>query len=102
MQKLVAEEHDHPKAIGAIDESGNPKNSKHTACVDHQSCDNTGIIDNCVVAVHTSYLVGDFYCLLDSDLFMPKSWATICPDVKRHTFPMALSFVRKPELRWGK
>lgn len=74
-QWLVAKEHAHRKAIGIIDESGDPKKGTHTAGVQRQWCGNTGKIDNCVVAVHTAYVAGDFQCILDSDLYLPKKWA---------------------------
>jgi SRSO17 transposase len=74
-QQFVAREHAHPKAIGVIDESGNPKKGRHTAAVKRQWCGRTGKIDNCVMGVHLSYVAGDFQCLLDSDLFLPEDWA---------------------------
>jgi len=75
LQWMVAKDHAHPDAIGIIDESGNPKKGSHTACVQRQWCGNSGKIDNCVVGVHTAYTAGDFQCILDSDLFLPESWA---------------------------
>jgi SRSO17 transposase len=75
MQWLVARDHSNPRAIGIIDETGNPKKGRHTCGVKHQWCGNTGKLDNCVVAVHLAYAVDDFQCLLDSDLFLPKDWA---------------------------
>lgn len=75
MQQIVARDHAHGRAIGAIDETGNPKRGKHTATVQPQYCGNSGKIDNCVVAVHWAYLAGDFACLMDSDLFLPRDWA---------------------------
>jgi len=75
MQQIVARDHGHPKAIGAIDETGNPKQGRHTATVGPRYCGNTGKIDNCVVGVHWAYLAGDFACLMDSDLFLPQDWA---------------------------
>jgi SRSO17 transposase len=74
-QQFVAREHAHPKAIGVVDESGNPKKGRHTAAVKRQWCGRTGKIDNCVMGVHLSYVAGDFQCLLDSDLFLPQDWA---------------------------
>jgi SRSO17 transposase len=74
-QQIVARDHAHPKAIGVIDETGNPKKGEHTATVQPQYCGNTGKIDNCVVAVHWAYVAGDFGCLMDSDLFLPEDWA---------------------------
>ena len=74
-QWMVARDHSHPKAIGVIDETGSPKKGQHTAGVQRQWCGNTGKVDNCVVAVHIAYVVNDFQCLLDSDLYLPKQWA---------------------------
>ncbi len=74
-QWVVATEHSHPRAIGVIDESGNPKKGKHTCGVKRQWCGNTGKIDNCVVGVHLGYVADDFQCLLDSDLYLPEDWA---------------------------
>ena len=75
VQWIVARDHSHPAAIGTIDDSGNPKKGRHTAGVQRQWCGNTGKIDNCVVGVHLGYVVGDFHCLLDSDLYLPEGWA---------------------------
>ena len=75
VQWIVARDYSHPRAIGIIDESGNPKKGDHTAGVQRQWCGNTGKLDNCVVAVHLAYAFNDFQCLLDSDLFLPKEWA---------------------------
>jgi SRSO17 transposase len=75
IQWQVATEHSHPRAIGVIDESGNPKKGKYTCGVKRQWCGNTGKIDNCVVSVHLGYVVDDFQCLLDSDLYLPQEWA---------------------------
>jgi len=74
LQQIVVQEHADSNAIGAIDETGHPKKGNHTAAVQRQYCGNTGKIDNCVVSVHTSYVVGDFHCILDSDVYLPKVW----------------------------
>jgi SRSO17 transposase len=75
MQWMIARDHAHPKAIGVIDETGNPKKGRHTVGVRRQWCGNTGKVDNCVVGVHIAYVADDFQCLLDSDLYLPKEWA---------------------------
>ncbi len=74
-QRVVARDHADREAIGIIDETGHPKKGKHTAGVKRQWCGNTGKLDNCVVSVHTGYVAGDFQCLLDSDVYLPKEWA---------------------------
>ena len=83
-QWIVATEHSHPRAIGVIDESGNPKKGKHTCGVQRQWCGNTGKVDNCVVGVHLGYVADDFQCLLDSDLYLPEDWAN---DLERRRRP---------------
>ncbi len=75
LQHIVAGEHADPHAIGTIDETGHPKKGRHTAAVHRQYCGNTGKIDNCVVSVHVGYVVGDFHCILDSDVYLPRGWA---------------------------
>lgn len=75
IQWIVVRDHACPDAVGTVDDTGNPKKGTHTACVQRQWCGNTGKKDNCVVSVHIGYTTGDFQCLLDSDLYMPESWA---------------------------
>jgi SRSO17 transposase len=75
VQEIVARDHSHPYAIGLIDETGSPKKGEHTAGVQRQWCGSLGKVDNCVVSVHLGYTAGRFHSLLDSDLFLPKSWA---------------------------
>jgi SRSO17 transposase len=73
VQQIVMRDHDHPWAIGLVDETGSPKKGTHTAGVQQQWCSRTGKVDNCVVSVHLGYTAGGFHCLLDSDLLFPKS-----------------------------
>ncbi len=94
-QWIVARDHAAPKAIGVIDESGNPKKGRHTATVKRQWCGNTGKVDNCVVAVHLAYVAGDFQCLLDSDLFLPEDWANDPARRKEVGIPEDLQYRKK-------
>ncbi len=75
IQWVVTRDHAHPDAVGTVDDTGHPKKGTHTACVQRQWCGNTGKRDNCVVSVHIGYTINDFQCLLDSDLYLPQSWA---------------------------
>lgn len=75
VQEIVARDHSHAFAIGLVDETGSPKKGRHTAGVQRQWCGNRGKVDNCVVSVHVGYTVGNFHSLLDSDLYLPRSWA---------------------------
>jgi SRSO17 transposase len=77
-QHLVADEHSCDEAIGVIDTSGHPKQGHKTPGVQRQYCGQTGKIDNCVLGVHLLYTDNDpknpFSCMLDSELYVPKSW----------------------------
>ncbi len=101
MQWVVAAEHGHPKAVGVVDESAVPKCGKHTACVERQWCGNKGKVDNCVVGVHTSYVAEEFQCILDSELYMPKSWADDLPRRRLAHIPDNVQFRTKPEIALG-
>lgn len=98
LQWIVAAEHTHPQAIGIVDESGNPKKGRHTAGVQRQWCGNTGKRDNCVVGVHLGYVAGSFQCLLDSDLYLPESWAEDPVRRREAGIPEAVAFRTKPQI----
>ena len=77
-QHLVADRHSCLDAIGVIDSSGHPKQGDKTPGVQRQYCGQTGKLDNCVVGVHLLYTdnhaANPFSCMLDSGLYLPKSW----------------------------
>ena len=77
-QHLIADRHSCPDAIGVIDSSGHPKQGDKTPGVQRQYCGQSGKIDNCVVGVHLLYTdnhpTNPFSCMLDSSLYLPKSW----------------------------
>jgi SRSO17 transposase len=98
IQWMVARDHCHPNAIGTVDDTGNPKKGSHTACVQRQWCGNTGKRDNCVVSVHIGYTVNDFQCLLDSDLYMPESWADDPERRKEAGIPEEVAYRKKTDI----
>ncbi len=98
VQEIVAREHSHPYAIGLIDETGSPKKGLYTAGVQRQWNGNRGKVDNCVVSVHLGYTVGRFHSLLDSDLFLPTSWANDSRRRERAGIPDDVTHRSKPEI----
>ena len=98
LQQVVARDHADSQAIGIIDETGHPKKGRHTAGVKRQWCGNTGKVDNCVVSVHTGYVVGDFQCLLDSDVYLPEEWAGDLPRRRAAHIPDDVTFRTKQEI----
>ena len=98
VQQIVMRDHGHPKAIGLVDETASAKKGHHTATVQHQWCGRTGKVDNCVVSVHLGYTLGGFHCLLDSDLFLPKSWANDPAKREEAGIPEEVIHRSKPEM----
>jgi SRSO17 transposase len=98
VQQIVMRDHADPFALGTVDETGCPKKGKHTATVQHQWCGRTGKVDNCVTSVHLGYTAGAFHCLLDSDLFLPKSWANDPARRKAAGIPEDAVHRTKPEI----
>jgi SRSO17 transposase len=77
LQQIVARDHEDPKAIGIIDDSGHPKSGKMTPGVQWQYCGRLGKTANCVVTVQLAFSSFDtrFRTMLDSELFLPESWS---------------------------
>jgi SRSO17 transposase len=83
--------------IGLIDETSVPKSGDKTPGVQRQYCGATGKIDNCIVTVHLGCHHGDFKTLLDSDLYLPRSWAEDRDRCRAAGIPDDLSF--RPKTR---
>jgi SRSO17 transposase len=98
IQWIVADEHAHPSAIGVVDDTGHPKKGAHTAAVQWQWCGNTGKTDNCVVGVHIAYVAGDFQCILDSDVYLPRDWANDTVRRKKAGIPDEVVYRKKTDI----
>ena len=61
--------------IGVIDETAHAKKGDKTPGVQRQWNGRLGKLDNCVVTVHLAYVAGDFHCLVDGELFLPREWS---------------------------
>lgn len=79
LQQLVADEHNDGTGIGVLDASAHVKQGDKTPGVQRQWCGEVGKKENCVVGQHLLYTNNDpknpFTCMLDSDLYLPQSWA---------------------------
>jgi SRSO17 transposase len=77
LQQIIARDHEDPKAIGIIDDSGHPKSGKKTPGVQWQYCGRLGKTANCVVTVQLAFSSYDtrFRTMLDTELFLPESWS---------------------------
>lgn len=96
---IVARDHGHRGSIGVIDETGHPKKGDKTPGVQRQWCGNTGKQDNCVVTVHLGYAAGDFHCLLDGELFLPRCWSEDRDRCRRARLPDGIT--HRPKWKIG-
>jgi len=86
--------------IGLIDETSVAKDGDKRQRVRRQYCWALGKIENCIVTVHLSYHHEDFKTPLDSDLYLPQSWAenqercryAYIPDDLPYRPPTAIAF----------
>lgn len=72
--EIVVRDHADPESIGLIDETSCVKKGEHTPGVQRQYCGAVGKQENCLVTVHLGYAAKDFHCLLDGEMYLPKSW----------------------------
>ena len=86
-QQIIARDHAHSEAIGLVDESGTHKSGSHTVGVARQYNGNRGKVENCTVGVHLAYSIPGFHCLLDSRMYLPKSWVQDEARLKKTTYP---------------
>jgi SRSO17 transposase len=92
LQLRVAGLHTSDRSVGIIDETGCAKKGDKTPGVQRQWCGATGKIDNCVVTVHLGYAVDEFHCLLESELFLPESWAADRERCRAADIPDAMEY----------
>src|SRR5258708_25263210 len=75
LQQIVAQEQASPHSIGIIDETSFVKKGDKTPGVQRQPRGAVRNQANCIVTVHLGYAAEPFHCLLDGELFLPKSWS---------------------------
>jgi SRSO17 transposase len=98
VRHIVRDEHGCPDAIGVIDETGIAKKGTKTVGVQRQYCGSTGKVDNCVNSVHIDYVAPDFHTIVDSDLYLPKSWFDDPARCEEVGVPKDLVFRTKPQI----
>ena len=89
VQEIVARDHEDPKAIGILDDSGHPKSGKKTPGVQWQYCGRLGKTANCVATVQLAFSSYDthFRTMLDTELFLPESWSNDRPRCRAAGIP---------------
>jgi len=100
LQQIIARDHEDPKAIGIIDDSGHPKSGKKTAGVQWQYCGRLGKTANCVVTVQLAFSSFDtrFRTMLDTELYLPESWTEDPARCRKAKVPEEIAFATKGEI----
>lgn len=81
-----------------VDDSGHPKQGKHSVGVEHQYCGQLGKTANCQVAVSLSLASARGSLPIAYRLYMPREWAE--DEVRRQTcgVPEEVMFATKPQI----
>ncbi len=85
-------------AVLVIDETGFRKYGSKSVGVQRQYSGTAGRIENCQVGVFLSYASAKGACLLDRELYLPKSWTQDHERCREARVPAQVRFATKPEL----
>ncbi|MFI6273408.1 IS701 family transposase [Micromonospora zamorensis] len=98
VREFVGRQLGEAEAVLVIDETGDLKKGRHTVGVQRQYSGTAGKIENCQLAVHLVYATETAHAMLDTALYLPKSW---CDDPERRAeagIPEQVRFATKPQL----
>lgn len=62
-------------SVATILETWCPKKGRRTPGVELQRFGTSGRTRNCVLLMHLGFAGGDFHCVLDNAIYLPKTWA---------------------------
>ena len=81
-----------------VDETGFPKQGKHSAGVKRQYSGTLGKVANCQIGVFLTYASRHGHALLDRELYLPQDWADDRARCQEAGIPESVTFATKPEL----
>jgi SRSO17 transposase len=74
LQRYVGARLNTPMGVFLLDESGVPKQGKHSVGVARQYCGALGKVGNCQLGVYLAYASARGHALVDRRLFLPAAW----------------------------
>jgi SRSO17 transposase len=98
LRRYVVGELGDPQAVLVVDETGFPKQGRHSAGVARQYCGTLGKRANCQVGVFLGYAAPKGHAGLDRALYLPQEWTDDRPRCRDAGIPDAVPFRTKPRL----
>jgi SRSO17 transposase len=98
LRSYVSETLGEEAAVLVIDETGFLKKGSKSVGVQRQYSGTAGRVENCQVGVFVSYASTKGACLLDRELYLPKSWTQDPERCREAQVPAEVGFASKPEL----
>jgi SRSO17 transposase len=95
---IEALEKQEPVTTWVIDDTGFPKQGKHSVGVQRQYTGTLGKIGNCQIGVSLTIATKHEHVPIDFALYMPKSWTDDATRREKARVPEALVFKTKPDL----
>jgi len=96
--RQVGTELGRPDAVLVIDPSAFPKKGNESVGVQRQWCGRLGKVDNCQVGVFLAYVSSEEHALVDTRLYLPKSWARSKKRRAKVGVPVDVKFRTRHEL----
>jgi SRSO17 transposase len=87
-----------PEGVWIIDESGFPKQGRHSVGVGHQYCGRLGKLANCQVGVFLAYASARGHALVDAQLYLPEKWTAERARCRAAGVPDTVTCATKPEI----
>jgi SRSO17 transposase len=98
LQTYLGERLNTPEGIFVLDESGFPKQGRHSVGVAPQYCGVLGKVANCQMGVFLAYASARGHALVDTRLFLPERWTQDAARCQAAGVPAAVSFQSKAAL----
>jgi SRSO17 transposase len=98
LRSYVTEKLGDERVILPIDETGFVKKGDKSAGVQRQYSGTAGRIENCQIGVFLTYSSPKGHCLIDRELYLPKSWTENPARCQQADVPAEVKFATKPEL----
>jgi SRSO17 transposase len=98
LRAYVVRELGDPRAVLVVDETGFPKQGRHSAGVARQYCGTLGKRANCQVGVFLGYAAPTGHAGLDRALYLPREWTDDRARCRAAGIPDAVPFRTKPQL----